>query len=66
MQMTCEQEDAWQHDPNQYVADEDEELTSCRVSGEMLLDEIHQVGFRQMSHQVGFRRMRSTRWGLGR
>lgn len=40
MQMTSEQEETWSSDPNEFVADEDEVLCSCRVSGIMLLEEL--------------------------
>ncbi|KAK9806782.1 hypothetical protein WJX72_002643 [[Myrmecia] bisecta] len=40
MQMTGSQVEAWSRDPNQYVADEEEETFTVRVSGELLLDEL--------------------------
>ncbi|KAI3699168.1 hypothetical protein L2E82_43257 [Cichorium intybus] len=40
MQMTEQQVHAWSMDANQYVADEDENTYSCRVSGSLLLEEI--------------------------
>ncbi|KAI7756236.1 hypothetical protein M8C21_007215 [Ambrosia artemisiifolia] len=40
MQMTEQQVHAWSTDANQYVADEDENTYSCRVSGSLLLEEI--------------------------
>lgn len=40
MQMTNEQEETWSSDPNEFVADEDEVLCSCRVSGILLLEEL--------------------------
>ncbi|KAI3709804.1 hypothetical protein L2E82_39570 [Cichorium intybus] len=38
--MTEQQVHAWSMDANQYVADEDENTYSCRVSGSLLLEEI--------------------------
>ncbi|CAH1420337.1 unnamed protein product [Lactuca virosa] len=40
MQTTEQQVHAWSMDANQYVADEDENTYSCRVSGSLLLEEI--------------------------
>nr|KAJ0216062.1 hypothetical protein LSAT_V11C300125630 [Lactuca sativa] len=40
MQMTEQQVHAWSMDAKQYVADEDENTYSCRVSGSLLLEEI--------------------------
>nr|XP_043606256.1 importin-9 [Erigeron canadensis] len=40
MQTTEQQVHAWSLDANQYVADEDENTYSCRVSGSLLLEEI--------------------------
>eukprot|EP00850_Spirogloea_muscicola_P011509 SM000071S21133 [mRNA] locus=s71:549187:558314:- [translate_table: standard] len=40
LQMTEEQIIEWSDDPNQYVADEDNEAYSCRVSGCLLLEEL--------------------------
>eukprot|EP00850_Spirogloea_muscicola_P006749 SM000032S12133 [mRNA] locus=s32:671386:680543:- [translate_table: standard] len=40
LQMTEEQIIEWSNDPNQYVADEDNEAYSCRVSGCLLLEEL--------------------------
>ena len=40
MQMTQEQVEAWSQNPDQYVADEEEETFSVRVSGELVLDEL--------------------------
>ncbi|KVH96324.1 Armadillo-like helical [Cynara cardunculus var. scolymus] len=40
LQMTEQQVHAWSLDANQYVADEDENTYSCRVSGSLLLEEI--------------------------
>ncbi|XP_071692236.1 uncharacterized protein [Rutidosis leptorrhynchoides] len=40
MQTTEQQVHVWSLDPNQYVADEDENTYSCRVSGSLLLEEI--------------------------
>lgn len=37
MRMTQEQTEVWANDPNQYVADEEEENFSCRISGEARL-----------------------------
>ena len=38
--MTQEQVDSWSQNPDQYVADEEEETFSVRVSGELVLDEL--------------------------
>ncbi|PWA62802.1 hypothetical protein CTI12_AA361980 [Artemisia annua] len=40
MQTTEQQVHAWSLDANQYVADEDENTFSCRVSGSLLLEEV--------------------------
>ena len=40
MQMTQEQVEEWSQNPDQYVADEQEETFSVRVSGELVLDEL--------------------------
>lgn len=40
MQMTKEQVEEWSSNPDQYVADEEEETFSVRVSGELVLDEL--------------------------
>ncbi|KAL3142974.1 hypothetical protein ABBQ38_003256 [Trebouxia sp. C0009 RCD-2024] len=40
MQMTQEQVQEWSQNPDQYVADEEEETFSVRVSGELVLDEL--------------------------
>lgn len=40
MQMTSEQVEAWSSDPNEFVADEDDVICSCRVSGILLLEEL--------------------------
>jgi len=40
MQMTQEQVEEWSSNPDQYVADEEEETFSVRVSGELVLDEL--------------------------
>ncbi|XP_074383477.1 uncharacterized protein LOC141725016 isoform X3 [Apium graveolens] len=40
LQMTEQQVHTWSLDANQYVADEDENTYSCRVSGSLLLEEI--------------------------
>jgi len=42
MQMTRDQAATWARDPNQYVADEEDDAFSVRVSGEMLLEELWQ------------------------
>lgn len=38
--MTASQREAWSEDANAYVADEEEETCTARVSGELLLDEL--------------------------
>ena len=38
--MTQEQVEEWSQNPDQYVADEEEETFSVRVSGELVLDEL--------------------------
>ena len=38
--MTKEQVAEWSQNPDQYVADEEEETFSVRVSGELVLDEL--------------------------
>ena len=38
--MTQDQVDSWSQNPDQYVADEEEETFSVRVSGELVLDEL--------------------------
>lgn len=38
--MTQDQVDNWSENPDQYVADEEEETFSVRVSGELVLDEL--------------------------
>ncbi|GER31907.1 importin beta-2 subunit family protein [Striga asiatica] len=40
LQMTEQQVHTWSLDPNQYVADEDDNTYSCRVSGALLLEEV--------------------------
>lgn len=40
MQMTQAQVEEWSQNPDQYVADEEEETFSVRVSGELVLDEL--------------------------
>ena len=40
MQMTQDQVDNWSQNPDQYVADEEEDTFSVRVSGELVLDEL--------------------------
>jgi len=40
MQMTQEQVEEWSSNPDKYVADEEEETFSVRVSGELVLDEL--------------------------
>jgi len=40
MCMTAAQEEAWADDPNQYVADEDDDLVTVRATCGMLLDEL--------------------------
>ena len=40
MCMTVEQEEAWESDPNQYVADEDDDMVTVRATCGMLLDEL--------------------------
>lgn len=40
LQITEQQVHAWSLDANQYVADEDENTYSCRVSGALLLEEV--------------------------
>ncbi len=47
--MTHAQAEAWSLNPNQFVADEQEETFTARVSGELLLDEMNRVG----GHWVG-------------
>lgn len=42
--MTEDQADSWEANPNAYVADEEEETFTARVSGELLLDELCNVG----------------------
>ncbi|KAL6779589.1 hypothetical protein ACKKBG_A12895 [Auxenochlorella protothecoides x Auxenochlorella symbiontica] len=39
-QMTAEQEERWTDCPNQYVADEEDDMSSLRASCEMLVDEV--------------------------
>lgn len=41
--MTQTQAETWANSPNQYVADEEEETFTSRVSGELLIDEINNV-----------------------
>eukprot|EP00798_Chlamydomonas_sp_ICE-L_P016428 gene16428-22642_t len=43
MQMTHNQVETWSMNPNQFVADGEEETFTSRVSGELLLDEINQT-----------------------
>jgi hypothetical protein len=43
IQMTADQREMWSEDANAYVADEEEETCTARVSGELLLDELCQV-----------------------
>ena len=38
--MTQQQVEEWSQNPDQYVADEEEETFSVRVSGELVLDEL--------------------------
>jgi hypothetical protein len=40
MQMTASQLESWADNPNAYVADEEEDTYTARVSGELLLDEL--------------------------
>ena len=40
MMMTQQQVEEWSSDADQYVADEEEETFSVRVSGELVLDEL--------------------------
>ena len=40
MCMTAAQEEAWESDPNQYVADEDDDMVTVRATCGMLLDEL--------------------------
>lgn len=40
MQMTQDQVDNWSQNPDQYVADEEDETFSVRISGELVLDEL--------------------------
>ncbi|EEH57214.1 uncharacterized protein MICPUCDRAFT_486, partial [Micromonas pusilla CCMP1545] len=40
MRMTASQEESWGDDPNQYVADEDDDMSSARATCGMLLDEL--------------------------
>ncbi|PSC72945.1 importin-9 isoform X1 [Micractinium conductrix] len=40
MQMTAAQVERWASDPNQYVADEEDDFSTVRAAGEMLLDEM--------------------------
>ncbi len=44
MVMTEAQEESWAADSAQYVADMDEDFNSCRASGEMLLQDLCEVG----------------------
>jgi hypothetical protein len=45
--MTVSQREAWSEDANAYVADEEEETCTARVSGELLLDELCEVRGRE-------------------
>ena len=40
MQMTAAQTETWSADANQYLADEDEDMFTARVSGQVLLEEL--------------------------
>ena len=40
MCMTAAQEEAWETDPNQYVADEDDDMVTVRATCGMLLDQL--------------------------
>lgn len=40
MQMTAAQAEAWEADANQYIADEEDDIFTVRVSGDMLLSEL--------------------------
>ena len=41
MQMTADQQSTWSQDPNQYVADESDEITGARCTCELLLEELY-------------------------
>ncbi|PRW57646.1 importin-9 isoform X1 [Chlorella sorokiniana] len=43
MQMTAAQVERWGGDPNQYVADEEDDFSTVRAAGEMLLDELFEA-----------------------
>ncbi|KAL4441799.1 hypothetical protein ABPG77_003715 [Micractinium sp. CCAP 211/92] len=43
MQMTAEQVHRWDSDPDQYVADEEDDFSTVRAAGEMLLDEMFEA-----------------------
>ena len=43
LQMTSSQAESWTLNANQYVADEEDETFTTRVSAELLLDELHEV-----------------------
>ncbi|KAL4434017.1 hypothetical protein ABPG75_000458 [Micractinium tetrahymenae] len=43
MQMTAAQAERWAGDPNQYVADEEDDFSTVRAAGEMLLDEMFEA-----------------------
>lgn len=43
MQMTQHQVNTWVNDPNQYLADENEEMYTLRTSGELFLSELLEV-----------------------
>ena len=47
LQMTASQSESWSANMNQFVADEEDEIFTTRVSGELLLDELHQVSARR-------------------
>lgn len=69
--MTTGQVEAWASDPNQYVADEEEETFTARVSGELLLEELVTVGVRlgvvgvEASEQLGRAEAFDSRASLG-
>jgi hypothetical protein len=43
MVMTADQEAAWEDNPNQYVADMEEDFSSSRASAELLLHDLCEV-----------------------
>eukprot|EP00250_Pteridium_aquilinum_P006987 c16793_g1_i1 orf=84-3179(-) len=60
MQMTSEQVETWSSDPNEFVADEDEVICSCRMSGILLLEELvttHEIAAVQLIVQSVERRI---------